>query len=158
MWRERFRASESEPPALAVVVLAGLALAGCAHPDREAEAIGGAPSRSARNDVKDLPIACALPPDDLAARREALLPHLGRLATSSAEIPGGRRLSFEASSETLETIARTVDAERRCCPFLRFTLAVEPDGGPFVLDVTGPEGTKEFLRDLLAPPTPVVDR
>jgi hypothetical protein len=46
------------------------------------------------------------------------------------------------------TIAHAIDAERRCCRFLRFDLTVEPDAGPVVLDLTGPPGTREFIAAL----------
>jgi hypothetical protein len=40
-------------------------------------------------------------------------------------------------------------AERECCPFLAFALIAEPNKGPVIVRVTGPTGTKEFLRTLL---------
>jgi hypothetical protein len=49
----------------------------------------------------------------------------------------------------LDLIARAIDAERQCCRFLTFHLTVEPDLGAFVLDLTGPSGTRDFLSDLL---------
>ena len=45
--------------------------------------------------------------------------------------------------------AAVIDAERRCCRFLRFVLIVEPDDGPLWLELTGPEGTEDFLSALL---------
>jgi hypothetical protein len=36
--------------------------------------------------------------------------------------------------------------ERLCCPFVRYTLEIEPNRGPFWLRMTGVEGVKEFLR------------
>jgi len=44
-------------------------------------------------------------------------------------------LRFAPPGETLSSIARAVEAERHCCRFLRFTLTVEPDEGPFTLDL-----------------------
>jgi hypothetical protein len=63
------------------------------------------------------------------------------------EIANGIRVRF--SCEVLPTIVATVDAERQCCRFLRFTITVEPDGGPIWLELTGPPGTREFLSGLL---------
>jgi hypothetical protein len=40
-------------------------------------------------------------------------------------------------------------AERECCPFLAFELVAEPNLGPVTVRVTGPTGTKEFLRSIL---------
>jgi hypothetical protein len=42
-----------------------------------------------------------------------------------------------------------VEAERHCCRFLRFIITVEPDQGQFALDLTGPQGTREFVAALL---------
>ena len=99
--------------------------------------------------MTDLPIACTLTPQALRIRREGLLADLVRRAAAYDELPDGVRLRFAASSETLSTIARAVDAERDCCRFLRFAITVEPDGGPMVLDISGPPGTREFLAGLL---------
>ena len=46
-------------------------------------------------------------------------------------------------------MAEVIDAERRCCRFLRIELTVQPADGPVQLRLTGPAGTREFLRDLL---------
>jgi hypothetical protein len=99
--------------------------------------------------VKTLPIACALTPGDLAARRHALLPGLVAHALERAERPDGYAWRFEARSDVLQAITGVIDAERQCCAFLRFALTIEPGGGPVWLAVTGPAGTKELLAELL---------
>jgi hypothetical protein len=60
-------------------------------------------------------------------------------------------LSFDANRETLSLIAQMIEAERRCCQFLRFHLTVEPSCGPISLELTGPPGTQAFLDALLEP-------
>jgi hypothetical protein len=60
-------------------------------------------------------------------------------------LPDGLRLRFPASAETLAAIVSAVEAERHCCRFLRFTITVEPGGGPILLELNGPPGTREFL-------------
>jgi len=95
--------------------------------------------------MADLPVACTLSPAALEARRQNLLNALLRRADERVERPDGYRLRFAAEPEMLSKIARTVDAERQCCRFLRFTVTVEPDDGPILLDLTGPAGTREFL-------------
>ena len=94
-------------------------------------------------------MACALTPGQLNASRDHLLPGLATRAHSSDVLPDGYRLTFDAASDTLQAIANTIDRERQCCQFLRFQLTIEPVGGSIVLDVIGPDGTREFLRDLL---------
>jgi hypothetical protein len=85
----------------------------------------------------------------MKARREGLLSALLRRADAQEELPEGCRLRFAATDDVLVTIAQTIDAERQCCRFLRFRLTVEPDGGPISLELTGPQGTREFVSPLL---------
>jgi hypothetical protein len=99
--------------------------------------------------MPDPPVTCSLDAASLAARRAGLLADLLRQARTREELADGMRITFEPSSARLDLIARTIDAERQCCRFLRFHLTIEPDLGAFVLDLTGPPGTSEFLRDLL---------
>jgi hypothetical protein len=96
-------------------------------------------------------IACSLDAATLTTRKAGLLSALVRDATTRTTLEDGVRFTFAASSDTLDLIARTIDAERQCCQFLRFHLTVEPALGGFVLDLTGPAGTREFLADLLTP-------
>jgi len=95
-----------------------------------------------------LPVVCALTPEALEARRSGLLPGLAARAESREEIPDGYRLTFGASSEVLQAISAVIEAERQCCLWLRFQLAVEPDAGPMVLTLSGPKGAREFLAAL----------
>jgi hypothetical protein len=100
--------------------------------------------------VSELPIACTLTPETIKTRRAGLLTGLLDRAESREPTADGYRVRFPASSDTLTAIAQTIDAERRCCRFLTFTVTVEPDGGPISLAVTGPPGTREFLDALIA--------
>lgn len=97
--------------------------------------------------MSDLPIACTLSPAALEARRSGLADLLRR-AEGRDELLDGYRLRFAATEHILPAIARTVDAERHCCRFLRFTITVQPDGGPIWLDAQGPPGTREFLSKM----------
>jgi hypothetical protein len=56
---------------------------------------------------------------------------------------------FEASGQTLRTIADVIDAERQCCRWLRFDLTVMPSDGSMTLTLSGPPGAREFLSALL---------
>jgi hypothetical protein len=98
--------------------------------------------------MADLPIASTLTPDALRARQEGLLSELGRRAQVGDETPEGLRLQFAATDGTMALVVCAVEAERHCCRFLRFVIT-EPDGGPIVLELSGPPGTREFVAALL---------
>ena len=104
--------------------------------------------------MSDLPVACTLDPATLQTRRETLLAQLVERAVLREPLPDGLRLEFHASSETLALIGKVIEAERRCCRFLQFELTVGPDEGPVVLELTGPDGTPQFLEALLEESTP----
>ncbi len=102
-----------------------------------------------RDDNASLPIACTLTPAELAGMREGLLPGLLSGASAREHVAGGSRWRFEARAGLLKEVAAVVEAEHRCCRFLRFLLTAEPGDGPVWLEVTGPEGTEDFLSTLL---------
>ena len=99
--------------------------------------------------MAELPIACTLTPEALRTRREGLLMGLVRRAERREDLDDGLRLEFAPSAETIALIARAVEAERHCCRFLRFRMTVEPDGGPVLLELTGPGGTRDFVSALI---------
>jgi hypothetical protein len=107
------------------------------------------------SDVRPLPVACTLTGPDLEARRGELFPSLAPHVVERRDISGdgfeGVALRFAPSAARLAAIAAVIDAERRCCRFLHFRLSVEPDEGPLWLELTGPEGTRDFLGATLAP-------
>ena len=99
--------------------------------------------------MSDVPIACTLSPDALETRREGLLAGLFQRAEHHELTELGIRMRFAPATDVVAAIARVVDAERQCCRFLRFAISVEPDGGPILLELTGPPGTREFLAGLV---------
>ena len=99
--------------------------------------------------MKPMPIACSLAPEAIAARKAGLLPGLAARAVAIEERPDGLRLRFAPADGLLGEIAAVIDAERRCCRFLQFDVTVQQDGGPIVLSLTGPPGTREFVSQLI---------
>lgn len=97
----------------------------------------------------DLPIACSLDSAELAKRCEELSKSVLVEATAIEALKNGLRWRFSSSPTLLTRLAALIDAERRCCRFLNVTLQCEPNLGEIVLDVTGPDGTREFLESWL---------
>lgn len=95
-----------------------------------------------------LPIACTLSAAEFRERRSGLLPGLLARAMERLSVPNGYRWRFAPADNLLCEIVSVIEGERRCCRFLRFVVAAEPDAGPISLEVTGPPGTGEFLDQL----------
>jgi hypothetical protein len=96
----------------------------------------------------NLPIACRLSSEQLAADRATLLIGLADHAVQRTPLPSGLRLRFPATAERMRHIDAVVRRERECCPFLEFRVGFAL-GGSLTLDVTGPEGTAGLLTGLL---------
>lgn len=96
-------------------------------------------------ETKGLPIACTLTEPELHERRRTVLQKFRSVVTEVEELESGYSYRLPSDGEWLTELANLVNLERRCCPFLRFSITVEPAGGPLRLDMTGPAGTKEFL-------------
>lgn len=110
--------------------------------------VHSAPNHGECRTMKNLPIVCTLTPETMATRKAQLLPGLFRRAATTEATLEGYRLRFDSSAGTLHTVVSAVEAERHCCRFLRFELAVEPDEGSLVLTLSGPPGAREFLEAL----------
>lgn len=75
-------------------------------------------------------------------------------AAGIAELSDGYEIRFDPDGPGPSEIVRLIEGERACCPFLRFSLELEPDQGPIRLRITGPAETKAFLADELGLASP----
>ena len=96
-----------------------------------------------------LPVACTLSREELEREAGGLMPGLLERAPVTTSLTNGVRLEFSRAAGVLRDITDVIERERQCCRFLQFVLTVPPGDGPFQLDITGPEGTREFLAAML---------
>ena len=100
--------------------------------------------------TNDLPIACALDERAMVSRQAELRAGVLADATSVERVPDGYRWRFRDSQDLFARLGPVIDAERHCCRFLQFAIAADPDLGSVTLDITGPEGTADFLEGWLS--------
>ena len=62
------------------------------------------------------------------------------------ELPDGYALRLPAESVMIKDVAEWITLERLCCPFFRFEMEVEQEGGAMWVRLTGREGVKEFTK------------
>lgn len=98
--------------------------------------------------MPDLPIACSLTAPELQERSATILRRVRALALKVEETEEGFAYSFASDESLLADLCTTIQLEHRCCPFLRFSLIVEPGDGPIRLELAGPQGTREFLKSI----------
>jgi hypothetical protein len=99
----------------------------------------------------DIGIACSLTADE-RVERGGSWEELLREAEEVVELAAGYALRFANLDDWIARAAHQIVAERKCCPFFRFALAFEPNGGPVWLHVEGPADVKEFIRQQMVPP------
>ena len=95
--------------------------------------------------MNSLPIACNLTTSELQERRRTVLAKLRDAVVEVKELADGYSYSFASEGNRFEELADMIDLERQCCPFLQFRVNVAAGSGPLTLEITGPEGTKDFL-------------
>ena len=96
---------------------------------------------------QDSPLVCnisALSPQQHARRRE-LASRLRPMVRQVVPMSDGYALRLEDRGEVLTQVAEFITLERLCCPFLKFQLEVEADGGSTWLRMSGRRAVKEFL-------------
>jgi hypothetical protein len=100
----------------------------------------------------DVPIACCLTSAELREREATLLAQFRSAVIETEELPDGYAFRVPGDAKRMAIIAEMIVAERECCPFLTFELVAQPNMGPVIVRVTGPAGTKEFLKAILCNP------
>ncbi len=77
----------------------------------------------------------------------------GRLRAAVAEIrelPDGLAFRLPAEPEVLALAGEFIGRERACCPFLSYLLQLDGGSEWFWCELSGPSGTREFLKRALA--------
>jgi hypothetical protein len=97
----------------------------------------------------EIPVACCLSDEELRNREATLLAQFKAALIGSEELNDGYVFHVLGGKEWIALVAELIIAERECCPFLKFELSMEPGMGPVSVRMTGPAGTKEFLRSIL---------
>lgn len=97
-----------------------------------------------------LPVACSLMDSELQERRRDVLQRVISMVSEVKEVDHGFIYRFPSDGAWIRELANLVELEHQCCPFLKFTITVEPGDGPVWLEMTGPEGTKAFLSEVFS--------
>jgi len=99
-------------------------------------------------ETENLPVACSLTNSELQERRKEVLLQAKTAMIGVKETESGFIYHFSSSSERIAALGNLIALEHQCCPFLSFRLTVEPEEAPVSLELSGPQGTKEFLVGL----------
>jgi hypothetical protein len=91
------------------------------------------------------PVTCKLTTPELQKRKATVIAELKALVLTRKELTNGFGYEFEGTDEILDKLNTFIKTERMCCDFFTFQLTVEENRA--LLNITGPEGAKEFLKE-----------
>jgi hypothetical protein len=98
---------------------------------------------------EETPVACCLSDSELRIREATLLAQFKAAVIEREELENGYLFRIPGDNKSIALVAELIMAERECCPFLKFEMSLEPAMGPINVRMTGPAGTKEFLKSIL---------
>jgi len=102
-----------------------------------------------KQESRDFAVACCLTDSEFRKREATLLAQFRSAVVATEELPDGYVFHVPGDKKSLGVVWEAIVAERECCPFLTFELTAQPNMGPVSVRVTGPAGTKEFLKTIL---------
>ena len=100
--------------------------------------------------MDNVDIACRLVGPEFAARKAMIVDSLFSTAAEVVELEDGFSFRFPSEAPWPASVMAFVEAERVCCPFLRFEIVFEPHHGPLWLTLRGSAQAKAFITDELA--------
>lgn len=138
-----------------LLLSAALTLTGCNNPEKKsspkppAMADGGNKSIDmkkikARNRTKEL--SCKLTTPELLQRKETVLKDLKEQVLMKKELEDGYAYQFPGTDKVLDQLSEFIKTERACCSFFIFGLSISGDKSEAWLELTGPEGAKDFVQ------------
>lgn len=100
-------------------------------------------------------LECALSPAALEDRKGGILAELQSAMLGSREIENGYAYAFASTPQLRAKLEELIRLEAECCDFLAFEIVPHQNPQRMWLEVSGPEGTRDFLQEVLgwAPPT-----
>lgn len=94
----------------------------------------------------NIPIACTLNGEELAARRQRIFDGLFIKSKGQRELEDGYAFQFPNSDAVAQELLDFVLLERQCCAFFQIELAFSPEKGPIWLHLRGGDGVKRFIE------------
>lgn len=90
-------------------------------------------------------LSCKLTTAELRERRETVIASLKRQLLEKKELKNGYAFRFPGDDKMVDELASFIKSERTCCDFFTFTFSVSGDKSEAWLQLSGPEGVKEFI-------------
>lgn len=90
-------------------------------------------------------LSCKLTSKELQERKATVIASLKKQVLEKEELQNGFAFRFSGTEKIMDELIEFVKTERLCCDFFTFTLTFSGDGSKAWLELTGPDGTKDFI-------------
>jgi hypothetical protein len=91
-------------------------------------------------------LSCKLTTPELQQRKKTVVAELNNLLLEKTELENGFKYKFDGSDKMLDLLNSFIKTERLCCDFFVFNLTASSDTKFTWLELTGPEGVKDFIK------------
>lgn len=95
-------------------------------------------------------LACKLTTPELARRKATVIAELKQQILQSIETDHGYAYRFPGTDIMIDRLSEFIKTERQCCEFFSFVLKIGKGDEPVWLELSGPDGSKDFIRSELA--------
>lgn len=103
--------------------------------------------KAKNNDTTKL--MCKLSSPEMRKRKETVLASLKKQVQEKKELPDGYAFRFSGTDATVDELTEFIKTERECCGFFTFSLSIAGDKNEAWLQLTGPDGAKDFITSEL---------
>ncbi len=98
---------------------------------------------------KDGVLVCKLSSPEMQERKATVLNSLKKQLLERRELENGYAFKFTGTDEMVDELTEFIKTERTCCGFFTFNLSVSGDASEAWLELTGPDGAKDFVIEEL---------
>jgi hypothetical protein len=103
-------------------------------------------TKNTANLMERAKLTCKLSTPELQQRKKTVVAELKKLLLETTELENGFNYKFDGSDKMLDLLNSFIKTERLCCDFFVFNLKASSDNSFAWLELTGPEGVKDFIK------------
>jgi hypothetical protein len=103
-------------------------------------------TKDMKTSMEQAKLTCKLTTPELQQRKKTVIAELKGHVLEKWETAGGFKYKFEGSDKMLDLLNSFIKTERLCCDFFVFNLTASSDTKFTWLELSGPEGTKDFIK------------
>ncbi|MFZ6012790.1 MAG: hypothetical protein ACOYXT_20765 [Bacteroidota bacterium] len=96
--------------------------------------------------LEEAKLSCKLTTPELQQRKKTVIAELKTHILEKIETDRGFKYRLEGSDKMVDLLTSFIKTERMCCDFFTFNLTISGDSKSAWLELSGPEGTKGFIK------------